>query len=440
MNSISAESRTPNHVMQTSLRRPSRAGIVVRLASLAIAGLTSAPRVAHAQAVACAINGPANALIPAISATVTGDILSLAAGCVYVLNIANNTNVTLGDNGLPLINKRLTIKGNGAIIMRSAAAGTPNFRITEIAPGGDLTLDRVTLDNGNASGTQRAGRGGGIYNLGTLKIEHSILSNNVAAEGGGGIGNGDAQEDAPPNPAHAILMLSDDSTLSENTAAANGGAIANGFTSTMNLSDCTISDNKSGGGAGIGSQGTAILNKCTITGNSALIGGGIANAGHLFLTDSPVTGNNTTGTGSTGGFGGGIFNNAPGSLTLTHSDVTGNNATNDGGGIANVPNATTTLTDSDVTANSTTQDGAGIANAGHMTLTHSNVTGNNATHKGAGISNKQLSNSPIASLTLTHSDVTGNLAGDSDGGVFNQTGNRVTLNDSTVTGNTPDDF
>jgi len=103
---------------------------------------------------------------------------------------------------------------------------------------------------------------------------------------------------------------------------------------------------------------------------------------------------------------------------------------------------TARLTDSDVSGNSAAS-GGGIANVGPMTLTRSNVTGNNSTGDGGGIFNltdRAPSGKPIAALTLTDRDVTDNHAGGDGGGIFNQTGNKVTLNQSTVTGNTPDDF
>jgi hypothetical protein len=107
MNSVSGESHTPNPVMQTSLGRPSpsRVEIAVRVAGLVLAGLTSIPMIAHA----ASTNVPCQLaqLINAISGAVNGDVLSLADGCIYVLPTANNTNVILGDNGLPLINQRL---------------------------------------------------------------------------------------------------------------------------------------------------------------------------------------------------------------------------------------------------------------------------------------------------------------------------------------------
>jgi len=82
--------------------------------------------------------------------------------------------------------------------------------------------------------------------------------------------------------------------------------------------------------------------------------------------------------------------------------------------------------------------GGGIANAGKMTLTHSNLTRNNSMGSGGGIFNvtDRGTNVPIAALTLTRSDITDNQAG-GGGGIFNETGNTVTLDHSSVTGNTP---
>jgi hypothetical protein len=461
MNRISAEPHALNHMKRTSRWRPSPSRRVL-VASLATVGLAPIPmQVVHAAPVQVPCN--VNNLVNAISSAASGDFLSLAEGCIYTLTAVNNSDPNLGDNGLPVITKTLTIKGNGATITR--AQGAPKFRIFQVAHnGGDLTVSGLTVDNGDTSGTDpQAGVGGGIVNVGTLKVTNSTFSRNHASFGGGGIHNGIPQETGV-NPVAGNLTLSN-SVFFDNSGGI-GAAIGNGATSTMNLTGCISSHNTaSNEGGGIGNQGTAILDKCTIGGNTTSgVGGGIVNGGQLFLTDSPVTGNTATngggilnnggqlfltdspiiGNSATGlvsaqsGFGGGILNVGGGTATLTHSVISGNSANNDGGGIVNVPGNNVTLTHSDVTGNSTTNDGGGIANGGHMTLTQSNVTGNNAGQNGGGIANKLGG----ANLTLTHSDVTDNKAGQGQqgGGIFNQPGNTVALNQSTVAGNTPDDF
>jgi hypothetical protein len=410
-------------------------------------------------------------LIAAIVSAVDGDILSLADGCIYtLLAVDPSSNPHLGNVGLPVITTTLTIKGNGATITR--AQGAPAFRIFQVGglPSshgkGDLTISDLTVDNGDAEDggapfpdNFTKGRGGGIYNLGTLKVINSTFSRNHASVGGGGIGNGNPS-DIDPNhpdtvaPGHLTMI---DSVLFDNSSNL-GAAVANGFTSDMNLTGCTISHNPAGlEGGGVASQGTAFLNTCTISGNSAAVGGGIVNGRQLLLTNSIVSGNSALASNPQTGFGGGVLNFPPAVVTLTHTHVTGNNATNGGGGIVNtVINGavgTAILADSDVTGNgtigdSTTKVGAGIMNGGHMTLTRTNIAGNSATADGGGILNFTESTStnphpkPLATLTLTHSDVTGNNAGTGQhgGGIFNDAGNKVTLNDSTVADNTPDDF
>lgn len=99
------------------------------------------------------------ALIQAINtanASLEDNILELPAGCTYTLTVDQG-----GGNGLPPIVTadtagKLIINGNGAIIERDEAA--PAFRIFYMNYGSDLTLDNVTISNGNAS----AGHGGGI--------------------------------------------------------------------------------------------------------------------------------------------------------------------------------------------------------------------------------------------------------------------------------------
>jgi hypothetical protein len=300
--------------------------------------------------VPCQVDGP-NGLVNTIGSASSGDVLALAENCTYTLTaVVPNNNPNLGDNGLPVITKTVTIlgkKNETTMIRRTSTPSAPKFRIIEIDPGGDLTLDSVTLDNGFTSGNDvKTGRGGGIYNLGTLTVKHSILSHNTAAVGGGGIGNGDPAE--APNPTAGTLMLSDDSALSNNTAGVNGGGIASGVTSKMNLTGCTISDNKTdGGGGGIASQGTGILDKCNIHHNTATNGAGIISAGQITLTHSTVTKN------IAGNNGGGIDNVPNGTLLLDHTTVSDNSAPHGGGGIFNQIGATVTLDHSQVAGNTT---------------------------------------------------------------------------------------
>ena len=50
-------------------------------------------------------------------------------------------------------NDNLTIGGGGDTIERSTAAGTPIFRLFDVATGGSLTLQNLTLQGGSATST-----------------------------------------------------------------------------------------------------------------------------------------------------------------------------------------------------------------------------------------------------------------------------------------------
>lgn len=164
-------------------------------------------------------------------------------------------------------------------------------------------------------------------------------------------------------------------TIADGAAFAGGGILNSG---TLTLTNVVVRGNAASfAGGGIGNLGALTLIESVVRGNtSGLHGGGIANDGTLTLRNSAVRGN-------TGGFGGGICNG--GTLTLDHSVVSGNAGLGEGGGgIANEPHGTATLTDSAVKHNTATA-GGGILNVGRLRLTDSAVMDNTATNDGGGI-------------------------------------------------------
>jgi hypothetical protein len=92
--------------------------------------------------------------------------LTAASSSHYTLTAANNS--TDGATGLPVIaaGNNLTIVGNGDTIERSAVAGTPAFRLLDVAAGATLTLKSLTLQGGSAFGAGVAAQGGAIYSGG----------------------------------------------------------------------------------------------------------------------------------------------------------------------------------------------------------------------------------------------------------------------------------
>lgn len=231
------------------------------------------------------------ALVAAVSsanASPTEDTLSLTPDCVYTLT---RPAVDLGEEGLPAISGKLTIRGNNATIRRAPDA--PQFRL--ISNWGDLTLDRVTLTGGHApdgvgadsSGEGRPGESGGaIQNWGPLTITGSVLSGNSSGAG------------APGAAATATT------TAGRGGLGGFGGAISSYIpdSGVLTIVDSRIADNRTGGG-GRGGDGTG--RAAGGRGGSGGYGGGVeAISGTVVrITGSTITGN-VTGDGAAGGSGG----------------------------------------------------------------------------------------------------------------------------------------
>jgi hypothetical protein len=169
------------------------------------------------------------------------DTIELATNSTYTLTVINNDT-----NGLPVIGSdgghKLVIHGNGATLQRSTAGGTPAFRIFQIGTGADVTIDRLTIMNGNQNVS--GGEGGGIdNNHATLTITNSTLSGNSATAGGGINSDGEAS-------GSATLTITK-STLSGNSATTGGGILNSGFDGSATLSIGGTVLNTGGSGANI---------------------------------------------------------------------------------------------------------------------------------------------------------------------------------------------
>jgi hypothetical protein len=114
---------------------------VTLLACAVVAGLAAAPASAATSStlqVACGnVAGPGGLIadIQAANASTAPSTIVLPKNCTFTLTTAMPAlSGKSGDSdGLPPITARLTINGNGSIITRSQA-GTPAFRILEVAP------------------------------------------------------------------------------------------------------------------------------------------------------------------------------------------------------------------------------------------------------------------------------------------------------------------
>ena len=175
----------------------------------------------------------------------------------------------------------------------------------------------------------------------------------------------------------------------------------------------------------VAATGTLRVMEISIVNGSGATGGGISNLGTVSLDFVTLSGN----TSAAGG--GAIDNLAGGRLTIAHSAISGNTATTNGGGIDNT--GTADIFASRVSGDSATVNGGGVATevAGITRIDQSTIDDNLATVSGGGISN-------AGTTSLLRTLVERNRAMVSGGGIFNLPPGTVTVRNSIIRANTPD--
>lgn len=294
------------------------------------------------------------------------DTIRLGEGATYPLTAIDNS--TDGDNGLPSVVSDITIQGRGSVIEGDGAS----FRIFHVAVGGSLMLQDLEVRAGRivgATGTSDStrgedGRGGCLWNQGSLTILRSIVNDCVAIGGAGAPGDGQPSEAwAPGNGGDGLggglyngsILLIQDTKIAGNRCEGGSGADEVDWTGPGLGGDAY--------GGGLFNEGTAEIERSTLQGNLALgpdgrglsdplngfshegrpaRGGGIGHlGGTLSLSETTLSGNEATGgVGGTdeffgsaqggAGSGGGIFWNGDG--TISSSTITFNTATGGAGG------------------------------------------------------------------------------------------------------------
>jgi hypothetical protein len=314
--------------------------------------------------------------------------------------------------------------------------GTPTlncFVINNVADhGGGLEnyLGTTTLDHCTVSGNTSTVSGGGLFLVGgkTTLTNYCVVSGNEGLRGGG------------ISTKNGTVELTD-CTVSGNTARTlHGGGVYNDH-STMTLTNCTISGNSAvvnsadvqGDGGGLLSYGgQTTLTNCTVSGNSSYRGAGLfAVLTTVQLVNSTVSGNTTT-----GGSGGGVYNDAA-TVTIQNCTISGNSAVRFGGALFNF--GTTTLTGSTLSGNSAGILGGGVGTTGgpsQVALTNCTIAGNSAP-EGGGLWLCGTSASALATATLVNCTVSGNSATCGvGGGLGRNLSAKVTLGNTIVAGNT----
>jgi uncharacterized repeat protein (TIGR01451 family) len=225
----------------------------------------------------------------------------------YIIMTADDGGLDAGEYGPSalVIASTMVIQGpgteNGVVLWGSF--GTDERRLFHVMPGGNLTLENVTLTKGvarggnggggNAGGGGAAGMGGAIFNEGTLNIIRTTFVENAAYGGhghpnqsdygsGGGGGTGQDGQDEQNDP---------------------GGAGGDPNGGTGGVPDGNGGDGGDGGGGGGGGGSWCACTHTAGDGGNGGFGGAGGGGGHALATGGGTQA--TGGDGGDGGFGGG---------------------------------------------------------------------------------------------------------------------------------------
>jgi predicted outer membrane repeat protein len=375
----------------------------VATATMMAAGLAGLAPAQAAPAATVSVPCSVRALVLDVTSISSGEELSLARGCTYLLA-----------QGLAVVSEDLTIEGNGATLERSDAPGTPAFVILA-ADAASLTVSRLSFRNGD---------GGISMSGGALTVNGGTFTANTAADGGA-ISQLTAGGNGP--------VVSDASFI-DNRATDSGGAIYDGDAQFgfANVTDCTFSGNEAanfGGAISDFSEGEGVTGSVFL-GNRAGDGGALYldPDGEDYLSHDVLEGNSASGNG------GAVYSQF--GLDVDNSKFADNHAGDQGGGLyIGLIELEDTVAATDFTGNSST-DGGAIGNVGEsgLDLTDVTISGNHASAYGGGIYNE-------AEFDAVSTQITRNSAVSGGGGVYNtddSVGFTPTLTNSSVVDNQPD--
>lgn len=354
-----------------------------------------------------------------------------------VLNVDKTCTLDVESNGKKAdsaaTNPGIFFQGNGQF--KSTIEEGANVTIKDNAGSGiytkqtvcDLTIGSATITN-NGSGTVNksgigAENGGGIYNIGTLKLGKGVtITGNTAKSGGGVYTKG------------GNVTINGGKVIGNTTTNGNGGGVY-AINGTVTATDCDISDNDAGqyNGGGICAQNSTLtLEKNTLNRNKSKSGGAIwMNASDAALTGNTIDHNAVTGSGG-GIYAYGDANRTSGNntITLEGNTITYNTATGTGGGIhlANANQIMTSLNDT-IEYNEAGSYGGGVhvASGSELLMNGGSISYNNA-KVGGGIYHA----SAKKPITLNGVTVKGNTANSGAGAYLWASGATLVVGEDTL--------
>ena len=279
------------------------------------------------------------------------------------------------------ITNPVTISDVSQDAIRITVDADNNSRVFDVtAAAGDVTFEKIRIQDGETSTDGQAGAGAGIRFLstGTLTVIDSELLDNETI-------NNDSK----------------------------GGAIFSDSGDVV-ITGSKINSNKTRGDSA-GGAGISVV------------------SGDLEITDSEISNNYAYGAMTDGG---GISQET-GELTLTRSVVANNGAERFGGGISSFADITLNSTAvRDNAVSSANSQGGGISTNGSMVINNSTISGNETNDGvGGGVRLYATAAGASKSIVLTNSTVDGNSAGGNGDGGGIWANVDVILNSSTVTSN-----
>ncbi|MCH2137270.1 MAG: right-handed parallel beta-helix repeat-containing protein [Phycisphaerales bacterium] len=307
---------------------------------------------------AATINVPADqpTIAAAISASVNGDVIAIAAGTYYEHSL---------NPGGKAITIQGTLNGDGSLATTIYAQQAGSVFNINSGEGNETVIKNLMITGGSNY------FGGGIYcQQSSPTISGCAISGNTSDYGAGGIMCASGS-----NP------IIDGCLISGNTCGSTGGGIycdgGFGVESNPTITNCTISDNTSVQASGIYCAGSSpTITNCTISGNTASDGGGIVcyESSNPTISDCTITGNTASQFS-----GGGIHCTWESNPTISGCLISDNTALLDGGGIYCRYESNPTIDGCTITGNTTNDEGGGIyCYGGVLTITGSTITGNTA--------------------------------------------------------------
>ncbi len=370
---------------------------------------------------------------------------------IFITGEVNNTpDTTVPEIGSSLNGKagKIIIKGRGT--NPSIQNPNPDGRVLTIGTTVPVEISKLTIKDGNASGSDAEGKGGALYISGSgaaVTLKNCTISNCSANSSGGGLfvsGEGTnvtltntTIRDCSANTFGGALYVADGTASSPALVTLNSCLIGGELESCADSTPVTDSGSNSangGGGICIESNGKAVLSNTKVIGNIAQnYGGGIrCVAGTLDITNGQINYNYS------GDSGGGLFVMGTSSVTInkctigktwTDSDTTatgltdcGNySASNGGGGIRIEGGSITTTEGYNVVKNysaGTNANGGGISTSVALILRNTRISYNKTTGDGGGVF---IEGAVEVSVRVTNSNYTNYINNNSavnGGGVY----------------------